>query len=429
MNMNMKMQVLINHLKIVNTRIQAYKANGGVKFDVLLNWVCYDFLDKILASKEALESFDRVYFYFDKLVKTDSYKALLSEMFALIIELGVFLSKKEVLAEEQKRWGADSGYINRFKYEGKASLSTELFAKICVDRKNYYELGARGGSLSVEDIAPGYSNITVLRQFKMVNQFYSALFTYVDESKVDSQKILAKISKFDELINRLENLIVVEPVKLHFKSYRWLRHVIYEAREPGNIAGKFMMPDESYLDRIKESTVTVLEDLILESSNFDSDVNEGTRERTLDGDVHYLVKYENRNIFVNGILLGKTRLDSVPDNVFQYIYDHPGEKVTRDKLQKDLNIKINRKLTDIISDLGFKGDLREVFFPGISKSKLIFVRSVTYDEVRSKNLPLISFGNQFNRKNSNDNIKDSEEFKKAVKKVVDDMPPKPAVYG
>lgn len=425
----MKMQVLINHLKTVNARIQAYKANGGVKFDVLLNLVCYDFLDKILASKEGLESFDRVYFYFDELVKTDGYKALLSEMFALIVELDGVLSTKEILAEEQERLGADSGYINRFKYTGKDSLSTELFAKVCVDRNNYYELGAKGGSFSVEDIAPGYSNITVLRQFKIVNQFYSALFSYVDESKVDAQSILAKISRFDELINRLENLIVVEPVKSHFKSYWWLRHMIYEAREPGNITGKFMVPDESYLDRIKESTATVLEDLILESSNFASDINEGTMERTLDGDVLYSVKYENRNIFVNGILLGKTRLNSVPDNVFQYIYDHPGEKITSDRLREDTKIKTKRELTDIISDLGFRGDLREVFFPGISKNELVFVRSVTYDEVRSKNLPLISFGNQLNRKNRNDSVKDSEEFKKAVKEVVDDMPPKPAVFG
>lgn len=421
----MKMGGLIGHLKIVNERIQNYKPNGRVKFDQFLNWACYDFLDKILECPKAKKYFDKVYFYFENIYKNSQYNSLMEDIFNIIIELGNILCSDKNLEAEQAGLKTDYGYVNhQFPLVQKDYLTTKEFAEICRDKNNYQKLGAKGGSFSVEDIAPGCSNQTVLRQFKAVENFYLKLYALLDHSNAHLKEATKKIKLLNSLIIHLEKIIVTEPTKLHYKTYWWLKDMVYDAMEPGNLTGLFIKPRENYLERIQSSTSIVLEDLLLIYSNLKTDGdNQINIDATKNAEILYEVKYQDQKILLNKLLISKTEFMSTPDELFRYFFEHPNKKISQEEIQNSLKKNITRRLPNIITDLGFTGNLRKIFFPNLSKSGGIFVNPITYQDLTERQLSLLSL------ETKNNPSKKGKNLKKIIQKTVEKMPPSPAVWG
>ncbi len=99
----------------------------------------------------------------------------------------------------------------------------------------------------------------------------------------------------------------------------------------------------------------------------------------------YEIKFSNdgRIIFKdyqNGksTILRKTQADSNPDNVFSYIYKNRNKEIKVKDILKEQKIVTTRNIHQILSDLGFKGELKSIFFR-VSKYTVYF-RNPVYEE-------------------------------------------------
>lgn len=102
-------------------------------------------------------------------------------------------------------------------------------------------------------------------------------------------------------------------------------------------------------------------------------------------DINDLTSYEInfskiRQITINNeYLLSRPNFNSENAEFFDYIFNHPKVEIDKPQLQAALKIKFKKSISGILSDLGFKGEIRKAFFPSVSKSSLIFHKSLDKD--------------------------------------------------
>lgn len=390
MFMSMKMQSLLAHLKGVNERIQKFQPSGKEAFESFLNWASYDFMDRILTFSQAKRDFDAVYLYFEKLKDDSDYLSLLRDIFVVIKELNLILGKKEYLEAEQNRIGKEAKYFNCLKNTLDDELTVERFAIAVLEEKNYLKLGEKDGRYTVQDdFSYDYRNVTILKQFNEVFKFYRGLLRWLDRNSSEIKLVQSKLEIFQKLIYRLEGLLVSEPEKLHFRAYDWLMENICKKREPGNIMSFLSPLSEKDIPKIKENIRTVLEDLVLKELETEeySDFGQLSKEK----EILYRIKYNNQQILLNAILLAKTEFMGIPDQIFRYFYEHPNTEISMTKLKQVLKTSIPRKLPDIIKDLGFTAELKDMFFPSISSTAGKFINPITISDFRERQLSIPKF--------------------------------------
>lgn len=93
---------------------------------------------------------------------------------------------------------------------------------------------------------------------------------------------------------------------------------------------------------------------------------------------HFIVNYElkyadNGNIVVNDVLLlKKTQSGSAPRKLLEQAIKHPYEQFKPELGQ------LNRNLTNVLSDMGITGTLKELFFPIVNKEGVTFRPAVYF---------------------------------------------------
>ena len=108
-------------------------------------------------------------------------------------------------------------------------------------------------------------------------------------------------------------------------------------------------------------------------------------------DTVYEVKYlRSREILVNNFLIAKPDFNRENEVVFTYIYNHPNERISKDKIEKETGIKLTKTLPKILENLGFIGETRKSFFD-VSSEGVLFRNPITkkdLDELGIKYLRL-----------------------------------------
>lgn len=57
--------------------------------------------------------------------------------------------------------------------------------------------------------------------------------------------------------------------------------------------------------------------------------------------------------------------------MFDYLYKHPNQKFTKQQLEEAIDKKLTKDLHKIVENLGFKADLRKMFF-SVSGTSILF---------------------------------------------------------
>lgn len=89
--------------------------------------------------------------------------------------------------------------------------------------------------------------------------------------------------------------------------------------------------------------------------------------------------------------LAKPDFNSVNDNVFQMLIEHPGRTFTLDEVRSIAHSRSLRSLSRIPEKLNFRNHLRTLFFE-VSKSAIRFKRTVTVGELQALAIDPISIG-------------------------------------
>ena len=85
-------------------------------------------------------------------------------------------------------------------------------------------------------------------------------------------------------------------------------------------------------------------------------------------------------ILNNKYLISKLNYSSPNDLFFEYIFQHPNKKISREQLEGVLGV-FNRPLSKLVYDIGFSGELKKLFFPKVSNNSVFFNNPVTRDDL------------------------------------------------
>lgn len=97
----------------------------------------------------------------------------------------------------------------------------------------------------------------------------------------------------------------------------------------------------------------------------------------------YEISFNQKNeIAVNDILLSKPSLTSLNEAAFTYIFEHPNQIIKRADIKTDKPFK--KGLDDVIKDLKFRKELKELFFPKCARDAIFFVNPIHKSHLEEK---------------------------------------------
>lgn len=94
------------------------------------------------------------------------------------------------------------------------------------------------------------------------------------------------------------------------------------------------------------------------------------------------LSYDKHRLKINEIVIAKPHFESENDYFATYITTHPGKKLDSSEFARFKNNKMTKKFDQIINDLGFKGNIKKLFFPNISIKAVEFRNQITTEEMK-----------------------------------------------
>ncbi len=97
----------------------------------------------------------------------------------------------------------------------------------------------------------------------------------------------------------------------------------------------------------------------------------------------YKVSYseQSRKIMINNFLIKRLRSFGDNDAIFSYLYKNPKQDKTDKDIRTATGLDTIKDLNKFIENIGFKGDLRKVFFK-VSKDKIRFNNPITKEDMK-----------------------------------------------
>jgi hypothetical protein len=141
-----------------------------------------------------------------------------------------------------------------------------------------------------------------------------------------------------------------------------------------------------------ERHLFALEDIVLHlEERRNLAVRQEIAEKEYQTDILYKITYSEhtREIKLNNIVLARLQSDSKNVNFFEYVYSHPNEQLSVKDIEKSTAYSIAENIHDILRDLGFKGNIRKVFFPIATKVNVMFSNPITKQYAIKNDLPTI----------------------------------------
>jgi hypothetical protein len=108
--------------------------------------------------------------------------------------------------------------------------------------------------------------------------------------------------------------------------------------------------------------------------------------RSRDDHAAYAVTFANREIRVNGFRLSRPNFNSENELAFDYVFANPNRTIELAEIEGAIGKPLTKRLREVVRDLGFKNELKEMFFPGISKTSIKFINPITRADFESRDL-------------------------------------------
>ncbi len=94
-------------------------------------------------------------------------------------------------------------------------------------------------------------------------------------------------------------------------------------------------------------------------------------------------------LFINGIAFGKPQSGSIGDRLCEILLKKVDTNpiILETSQLRQIQNNEKRKIPDVITSLGFQGDLRKMFFPATSNYRVVFANPIYEDDLSKRNLP------------------------------------------
>ena len=173
------------------------------------------------------------------------------------------------------------------------------------------------------------------------------------------------------------------------EKYHWFHFVQHKGSSMA--LGGFPLDLSNWLVKYTEH-MYALEDIILRlEERRNLVVRQEIADKEYEADILYKITYSEhtREIKLNNMILARLQSDSKNVNFFEYVYSHSNQQLAVSDIEKDTAYALSSNIQDILRDLGFKENIRKVFFPIATKAKVMFVNPITKQYATKNDLPVI----------------------------------------
>jgi hypothetical protein len=94
------------------------------------------------------------------------------------------------------------------------------------------------------------------------------------------------------------------------------------------------------------------------------------------------MSYNNHKLKINEIVIARPHFDSENDHFAMYITTNSNNKLTSAEFKKFNGGIMTKKFDQIINDLGFKGNIKKLFFPNISTKAVEFKNQIIHEDMK-----------------------------------------------
>lgn len=181
--------------------------------------------------------------------------------------------------------------------------------------------------------------------------------------------------------------VIEEQIKEKHHLFHFLQH------HRGSLSIVGMPMDLSNTLISFEYYLYALEDIILRlEEKMNLLVRQEIAESEHQTDILYKITYSEhtREIKMNNVLLTRLQSDSKNANFFEYVFSNQNQQVTVADIEEHTAYKLADSIHDILRDMGFKGNIKKIFFPVASKTKVLFVNPITKQYAIKNDLPVIA---------------------------------------
>ncbi|MFC1971190.1 hypothetical protein ACFLV0_04595 [Chloroflexota bacterium] len=96
---------------------------------------------------------------------------------------------------------------------------------------------------------------------------------------------------------------------------------------------------------------------------------------------YFITFTQSREILLNNAYqIAKPDFDRENEQIFNYLYNHPNKKFTKENLERELGTTLVKTLHKIVENLGFSGPLRTAFF-NVSQDSIEFKSPVKSEDL------------------------------------------------
>ena len=94
----------------------------------------------------------------------------------------------------------------------------------------------------------------------------------------------------------------------------------------------------------------------------------------------YSITFTDRTVLLNNtFILSKPNFNSENENFLEYVIDNENKTISKKDIEDATGKKIKKQFHNTVNDLGFKNEIRKIFFK-VSKVSVIFKNSVSESE-------------------------------------------------
>lgn len=124
-------------------------------------------------------------------------------------------------------------------------------------------------------------------------------------------------------------------------------------------------------------------------------------QQETDQNVRYKITFSehSRSIKFNGVEVSTPEFDKLGHRLFTYLYQRPDELIKFAEIPKEERITFSkdRRPVQVLSELGFTGAFKKVFFPVCTIDEIKFINPITNRYADENELPLLTIKDLFGR--------------------------------
>lgn len=221
-----------------------------------------------------------------------------------------------------------------------------------------------------------------------LNVGYSIKLTYLRKHDIEGQQEVFDVNQlqkdYQDSINKWLNEVAnfLKPY-----DFQYFFHFV----QPKDDAMTYAHPLGNYTHALEKHLFALEEVIVRFEEKKNLAIRQEIAEKEQEADILYKITYSEhtREIKLNEMVLANPQSDSKNVNFFEYVYLRPNTQIAVSDIEEASAMQLTDNIQDILRDLGFKGNIRKVFFPIATKAKIMFINPITKQYAIKNDLPTI----------------------------------------